>query len=429
MTTDFVPEMWTHVLRHALGLLYDPVALAKSPLVRHFGLAGQEDTALALRRILVNGIEELRPDLTVPAHAKPWRHYHVLRHHFIEQFTQREVARDLGMSIRQLRRLEQDALQVLAEHLARQYNLTSRVEFEQGGGAGVGHASTTLATPSRSEEVAWSHRSFPSSSITVEELITGVEQVSGPLLTALHIRLDRTLPERLPRLAVQPELVRQALLNLVIMAARALPGGWLTISTQVQAREVTLHLTARGLSAVTAPFAEGQTEGLKVTRQLLESTGGRLEPVRVEGTHQFSIEVRLPAEPSLTLLVIDDNPDTLQLLERYTTNTRYHFIGIQDATRALLEAQALLPDLIVLDVMLPHVDGWELFGQLRTHPVTCTIPVIICTIMPQEQLALNLGACDFIRKPVSRLDFLTVLEAQARRLGGEQMDSGFDQPQ
>jgi len=66
-----------------------------------------------------------------------------------------------------------------------------------------------------------------------------------------------------------------------------------------------------------------------------------------------------------------------------------------------------------LDVMLPGIDGWELLGQLREHPQTSCIPVVVCTILPQEPLALALGAAAFLRKPVSREALLSALDRTA----------------
>jgi CheY-like chemotaxis protein len=63
-------------------------------------------------------------------------------------------------------------------------------------------------------------------------------------------------------------------------------------------------------------------------------------------------------------------------------------------------------------VMMPNVDGWELLGRLRQHPSTADIPVLVCTILPQETLALSLGASAFVRKPITRQVFLSALDHQ-----------------
>ncbi len=67
------------------------------------------------------------------------------------------------------------------------------------------------------------------------------------------------------------------------------------------------------------------------------------------------------------------------------------------------------PKVIVLDVMMPGVDGWEVLQRLRQNPTTADIPIIVCTILAQEELALSLGVDDFLRKPVSQQSFLNAL--------------------
>jgi CheY-like chemotaxis protein len=87
-------------------------------------------------------------------------------------------------------------------------------------------------------------------------------------------------------------------------------------------------------------------------------------------------------------------------------------VGTPDPEQALLLAEAESPEIIVLDVMLPDTDGWELLGRLRAHPLTRQTPVIVCTILPQEQLALALGAAAFLSKPISRPALLAALDQQ-----------------
>jgi CheY-like chemotaxis protein len=121
----------------------------------------------------------------------------------------------------------------------------------------------------------------------------------------------------------------------------------------------------------------------------------------------------LPIVEGVPILVIDDNADTLRLLQRYLSGTRYHFMGARDPEQALAMTKQTMPRVIVMDVMMSGVDGWELLGRLRTHPATRNVPVIVCTILPHEPLALTLGAAGFLRKPVSRDAFLAALNRHA----------------
>jgi len=124
----------------------------------------------------------------------------------------------------------------------------------------------------------------------------------------------------------------------------------------------------------------------------------------------------VPALEQLPVLVVDDNADTLQLLRRYTAGTRYQLITTQDPTQALSLAERFTPRLVVLDVMMPQMDGWKVLAQLRQNPLTGRVPIIVCTIIAQQEMALALGASDFVRKPVTRQAFLSALDRQVQQM-------------
>ena len=124
----------------------------------------------------------------------------------------------------------------------------------------------------------------------------------------------------------------------------------------------------------------------------------------------------VPTAERLPVLVIDDNVDTLNLMQRYLSGSRYHFCGTARPQDALPMAEQVQPQILVLDVMLPGIDGWELLGRLREHPKTRDRPVIVCSILPQDQLALALGAADYLPKPVSQQELLSALDRQVERL-------------
>jgi CheY-like chemotaxis protein len=126
----------------------------------------------------------------------------------------------------------------------------------------------------------------------------------------------------------------------------------------------------------------------------------------------FTASITLPTAEQTPVLVIDDNDDTLRLLERYLTGSSYRFVGTSDPREGLRLAEQLDSAVIVLDIMTPKMDGWELLGRLREHPGTRGFPVIVCTILPQEQLAFTLGAAEFIHKPVTRGELLSALDRQ-----------------
>lgn len=412
MPGNTVGEPFIHDLHRALNYLYDPVALRNSPLVARFGVEQRDDPASALRQILLDAIESLKPDEDVPIQSSAWRYYQILFNRYAEQFIQQEVATDLGLSIRQLRRQEKLAIQALANYLWSHYNLETKQQWTESSPApGTGEKAAVDIVPSRRQELEWTQRSLPSKSTTVEEMIRAATKVATPLCQAYGVHIESTVPANLPRLAVQLVAVQQALLSVLTTAIRGMPGGTVRVEARAHPREVCIQVTCRSHTL------GKDSEGLKMAGELVEFSGGRLEvSTRQNQDQPTTVRLILPVRTPIRVLAIDDNPDTLQLWQRYASGTDYDLIGVRDPGQALSLATEVYPHIVVLDIMLPGIDGWELLGRLREHPKLRGVPIIVCTILPQEQLALALGAVSFLRKPVSRHTFLAALDAQTNPL-------------
>jgi putative two-component system response regulator len=109
------------------------------------------------------------------------------------------------------------------------------------------------------------------------------------------------------------------------------------------------------------------------------------------------------ARPSERILAVDDEPSNLQLL-RQILQDRYGMLYAKDGQRALELAQQERPDLILLDVMMPGMTGYEVCRQLKANPATAAIPVIFVTALAEtsdELSGFEAGAVDYIMKPVS----------------------------
>jgi CheY-like chemotaxis protein len=347
-----------------------------------------------------------------------WRHYQILLHRYVEQFMQREVANTLGLGIRQLRRQEWLALCELAGRLWMDYHLAESAYARHHPPSRPNGEVLAMNTVSREQELAWSQKSFPSESATVDEIFQTVIQTVEPLTKLLHVRTVYAIPENLPYLAIQVVTVRQALLSALTTAIRAVPGGQIRIVAEAVRHAVRIQIAGENHNAQAVRLTEeNSVEGLEMARQLVGFSGGQLEfTFCAAETQAFAVCITLPTEEQLTVLAIDDNPDTLALLQRYASGTRYQLVGARELTEALTLAAELRPQAIVLDVMLPGIDGWELLGRLREHPMLRGVPIIVSTVLPEEQLALALGAAAFLRKPLSRDVFLTTLDAQIERI-------------
>jgi len=224
-------------------------------------------------------------------------------------------------------------------------------------------------------------------------------------------------PEEARRVPLRAGIVRQALLDVLSAAIRHAEGGRLHIRTEIAAGCIAIETRASG--GVTGQELESEhVESLAMAAQLIRLCDGSLQidagmDEAIKGEPVFVATITLPAPEQSMVLVVDDNADALQLIERYLSSTRYLFAGTQDATQAVTMAAELEPAAILLDVMLPERDGWTLLGQLREHPQTERIPVVVCTILSQRELALALGAAGFIRKPVKRAELLATLDRLA----------------
>ncbi len=418
MKNDTAKASFVRELHRALVHLYDPPNLRRSSLIELFDLEQSEDPVSLLRYILEDATETIKPDANVPQRAKAWTIYRVLFHRYAEQLTQKEVAIELALSVRQLRRQEHLAVEALADYLWNHYNLELKTT-NQGTSlhtAGQG-SSTNAGTPSRDQELKWLQQSLPRESADVAEMIQAVVKIASPVMQELSVRVESAVPEYLPRTVVQLTTIRQALLSILTAAIRRVPGGRVHIQAATQVRNVCITIQPVRHQAASTPILGDDFRDLKMARRLVDLSGSSLDVVPGEGwEHPFTARLMLPAAQQVSVLVIDDNADTLQLLKRYMSGTPYYFVGTHDPEEALTLAENLVPQIIVLDVMLPKVDGWELLGRLHAHPKTHEVPIIVCTILSEQELAMTLGAAEFIRKPVNRSTFLSALDRQAARL-------------
>jgi DNA-binding response OmpR family regulator len=104
------------------------------------------------------------------------------------------------------------------------------------------------------------------------------------------------------------------------------------------------------------------------------------------------------------ILVVDDEPEAVELVEFNLKQAGFTVVAASDGAEALKKARTLLPSLIVLDLMLPEVDGLEVCKMLRRDPATAAIPIVMLTAKAAEidrVLGLELGADDYVTKPFS----------------------------
>ena len=123
-----------------------------------------------------------------------------------------------------------------------------------------------------------------------------------------------------------------------------------------------------------------------------------------------------------TVLVVDDDPLTQRVLQRYLERAGYEMKSARNGREALRLAKRDLPQLIILDVMMPDIDGWTALRQLRKAEATKAIPVIVLTsnadLMAQEESTRS-GATLLLAKPINAGQLLSVIRKLAPGLGGD----------
>ncbi|MBI3959433.1 MAG: response regulator [Chloroflexi bacterium] len=385
-------ETFLDELQSALNHLNDPAFQPAPSLCQRLGIsAGLPDWAEPLRQ----AIHCLQPPPTAPAQSRSHRLYQLLLQRYIHNETQDRTAEQLHITPRHLRREQNDAVQALA-----------RLLWEQPS------PSTVAPSPAETPQSEWSaqlrqeltalQKGAPSGTADVGETIQRVVELLAPVQQKAGVVLRVGLLPPGLAVAVQSTGLRQLLVRILTEWSRHLSVGEIDISAEREGEQVRIHLTG-------SPAAMEQMPDDPLLQELLSQFGGSVQVEQKETTTHLTLS--LAAAPPIRVLVVDDNEDLLHFYRRYVANTRYQILSLTDGDLLFETLEEVRPDAVVLDVMLPTADGWELLTHLRQHPLGRTLPILVCSVIQEEELARALGASGYIRKPVGRSRLLRALDA------------------
>ena len=398
-------EQFTHTLQTALNDLHNPTYQA--PLLLWQGMGLSPDQGIKrLQTALLDAIESLKPANNIPGHRPPWRDYNLLYYRYVQKATQVETAQRVGLTTRHARRAQKEAVHNLARLLWTQ-NMPSETP------AGADSANTDLEADSWQtqvrQELAHLQQREPEAMADVADTIAGAVKLGTALAKQHQISLQVDLSGPNLRAAFHPALLRQILLTAIEKLIALMRSGRIAVQAGKEAAQITITVTG-------SPVEGDHLPDSAFIRELLSTDDCGLDIYCTEVGVVFQITI--PAvRDAVSVLVVDDNPDLVNFFRRYTTDTPYHISHLAEGRTLFDTVATLKPDIIVLDVMLPGTDGWELLTELQSRAETQLIPTIVCSVVKREALARSLGAALYLPKPVRRRDFLRALEAVSRRVG------------
>jgi CheY-like chemotaxis protein len=371
-----LPESFIERVKEALEKLYDFQALQENLLTQQFNSQKSDPSTTGthqLRRQLIDAIESLNPGQNVAAHSGTVRIYNLIYMHYVGRLTIQQVAWEIGVSPRQAYR-----------DLRRGQELVSAVLWHK----------------LREES------STPSQDTSVNAELTRLED--NTTVTALQELLD---------MAIRPVQILADKYNIAVHL-EAPPNPIILTTNPIMAQQIITHILSQIIQQVRPSDLRiklaDDTICIRIQYESHVQLDVHIEPIIQQMIEQVHWELQYDATDGIQticlssakrralLLVIDDNEGFVHLLQRYLTDDAYNVISAPNTEEGLQIIPQLQPDAIILDVMMPGIDGWELLQRIRTRRETEFIPVIICSVINDPELAFALGASQYVSKPITR---------------------------
>jgi CheY-like chemotaxis protein len=197
-------------------------------------------------------------------------------------------------------------------------------------------------------------------------------------------------------------MLRQTLLSVMTYALDMGFNGHMQVMTFAQGNETGLQIQVSHSAEVAEPARRPrQGVGLDLCEKLIWEMGGVLTVTSADAEN-WQARLVWPTAVSPLLLVIDDNAGLADLFQRFLAGTDWQVLRAAGGSEARAVIAAHRPGVITLDVKMPGEDGWELLMAFKQAESTRDIPIIICSVFNEPQLAQTLGAAAYLPKPVTR---------------------------
>ena len=386
-------------IRDLLSNLYDYLKLADNPVAEALApeLSGNERLA-AIRRLILDAIDAMQAENKAGPISRQNRLYHILQLRYVEQQSTVDVLRQLALSERQYYREHQRAIQTL-----------SRVIWDErfAHPAAPGRASRSQAPAhTLADELDYLNVERGQRAFEVKSEILAAIRATRVIADRRGIEIRVSDVSAPISLSLSQPVFRQfivLLLNELLLALA--PGARIEVTQRQQDEALVI-----GFGGLASPMpARRCCERLQddaTARALLASLNAKLDYDEASPQVVLRLQQRLRK-----ILVVDDNPDAIGLFKRYLAKQPYQLLSASAEDEALRIARSTPLLGIILDVMLPGKDGWQILQRFKNHPATAEIPILICSVLEMEALALSLGADGYLKKPPSRDELLALLGA------------------
>jgi signal transduction histidine kinase/CheY-like chemotaxis protein len=290
---------------------------------------------------------------------------------------------------------------------------------------------------------------------SVSMLMDQCANLATPLLKP-RVHLEKSIDSSASIIYSDQDKIKQIVLNLLSNAAKFTHEGKIVLAVQKQDGVLNISVTDSGigiseeaLGRIFEEFQQADTSttrqyggtglGLAISRNLARLLGGELKATsEMDKGSMFTLTLPIqygkkPVSPTDTrpdvqpaeshtpadilkkrVLVIDDDPDAAYLLQENLSQNEFTVIGAPDGHAGLQMARDGQPDAILLDILMPETDGWQVLNDLKMDAATVDIPVILLTIVDKKALGFKLGAAAYLLKP---LDPTAVLQTLRRVIG------------
>ncbi len=282
--------------------------------------------------------------------------------------------------------------------------------------------------------------------VNINDLISSVMSTAVGLVKDKPVELKSDVAADLPLVRADAMRIRQVLINFLSNAAKFTDEGEVVVKASLEESskgqpsvKVSVIDTGPGISKedqkklfqafsqVDASLTRkvgGSGLGLSICHHFIQMHNGQIGVNSAAGkgsTFYFTIPVvqsdpqEEESESERVILAIDDDPQIISLYERYLQPKGFQVVGLSNPAKAKERAEELKPFAITLDIMMPNYDGWQVLTDLKSSSETRAIPVVVCSIVDDEEKGFSLGAADYLIKPVLEDDLLASLD----RLNGD----------